>query len=86
MESFAGKAEHFNVFSRSHRKDLNIAFSFYQQPREKPVYNIRKPGEGDSAAKIGKLVLKKKEDDLADEEEEYETDEVSSHIKDSLEF
>jgi len=50
-----------------------------QAPREKPVFNIRRPGEGEDSSRLGKLVPKKKQDDdeiARQEEDEYEIDDV----------
>ncbi|ODM98444.1 hypothetical protein Ocin01_08219 [Orchesella cincta] len=46
-----------------------------QAPREKPMFNIRRPGEGEDCTRLGKLVPKKKNDeDIVVPEEEYELD------------
>jgi len=48
-----------------------------QQPRQKPVFNLRKAGEGEDQTQWKKMILKKKEKEQAEanEEEEYEEDE-----------
>ncbi|CAL8112810.1 unnamed protein product [Orchesella dallaii] len=48
-----------------------------QAPREKPVFNIRRPGEGEDSSRLGKLIPKKKTDiEIVEQEEEYEIDDV----------
>jgi len=46
-----------------------------QQPKAKPVYNLRKAGEGEDQTQWKKMILKKKEEQEEEgEEEEYEED------------
>jgi hypothetical protein len=47
-----------------------------QQPRQKPVFNLRKAGEGEDQSQWQNLTLKKKEKVVDVEEEEYEEEEV----------
>jgi len=46
-----------------------------QQPRQKPVFNIRKPGEGEDPSQWTKMMLIKKEKEAEGEEEEDEEEE-----------
>jgi plasminogen activator inhibitor 1 RNA-binding protein len=46
-----------------------------QQPRQKPVFNIRKPGEGEDPSQWQKMMLIKKEKEEEEEEEEDEEEE-----------
>lgn len=41
-----------------------------QEPRAKPVFNLRKAGEGEDQSQWKKMTLKKKEDEPEEEEEE----------------
>lgn len=82
MESITGKKKFHSKLYRIFRL-LKVYFSKnnnHKAPREKPVFNTRKPGEGEITSKLEKLVLKKREDDIGgsdQQEEEYEVDEVN---------
>lgn len=50
----------------------------HQASREKPVFNVRKAGEGEDVSKFGKMILKKKESiGGTGNEEELEMEEVA---------
>jgi len=46
-----------------------------QQPRAKPVFNLRKAGEGEDSAQWNKMILKKKEKEQAEGDEEEDEEE-----------